>query len=416
MTRNAVVTDWGRRASQYLAKIASISEPGAGVTRLPFTNEHRRALAEITGWMQTANLEVHLDAAGTLIGRSKAPKSAPTLLMGSHQDSVRHGGAFDGIMGVALPILALERLEQEGQRLPFAVEVLAFADEEGVRFPTALIGPRALAGSLDPAVLEMCDAEGTSLRQAMLDFGLAPDKIGTLRRDPATVIGYLETHIEQGPVLESAGQALGVVTAICGIERHQVRFRGVTGHAGTLPMEGRRDALVGAAGLVTEVNRLAHANKTLRATVGTLTALPGVVNAVPADVRLSVELRAPDDLVREQAGQALHTIAKTIANSHGLDLNIARSYHQPAQPCDEALTIHLQAALQATGSQGLRLASGATHDASALADLCPVAMMFVRCRDGVSHAPQEYASADDLGSAIDALCKFLTALANKSPS
>ena len=401
------MTDWAALAAEWLRDLAAMSEPGRGVTRLPFTQEHRAALDRLTTRMEEAGLSVRLDAAGTLIGRLDGPEGAPTLLMGSHQDSVREGGAFDGITGVVLPVLALRRLREEGVELPFAVEVLSFADEEGVRFPTALIGPRALADTFDPGVLEMEDGDGITLRAALEGFGLEPDAIAGLKPDPAGILGYLETHIEQGPVLEEACEALGVVTAISGIERHQLTLTGETGHAGTLPMELRRDALVGAAQIVGEVNRLARASPDLRGTVGALSVAPNVVNAVPGVVRMSIELRSPDDALRERAGVALQSFAHEVAAAHGLSCEITRSYHQPAQPCDPALSQQLTEAVRATGGRGLTLPSGATHDASAMADLCPIAMLFVRCHKGLSHVPEEYAQPKDLARAIEALCSFL---------
>ena len=403
--------DAGRLVADRLAALAACSAPGPGVTRLPFTHEHYCALEMLTAQMQAAGLAAHIDAAGTLVGRREGPPGAPVLLLGSHQDSVREGGVFDGIMGVVLPILALKALRNAGTALPFAVEVLAFADEEGVRFPTALVGPRALAGRFNPQVLDMQDSHGVSLRSAMTDFGLDPDAIPGLARDPGTVLGYLEVHIEQGPVLEAAGAPLGVVTAICGIERHPVVITGETGHAGTLPMEMRRDALVGAAALITEVDRLARATPGLLATVGTLDLAPGAVNAVPREVRMTVELRAPDDAVREAAAAALNGSARAIAEEHGLAIGMHRSYAQAATPCDPELSDRLAAAVAATtGKPAPCLPSGATHDASAMADLCPVAMLFLRCRDGISHHPDEYAAPGDMGLAIDAIAAFLTAL------
>ena len=404
------MTDWGALAALRLAELAKLSEPGPGVTRLPFTAEHREAVSLLARWMKEAGLAVRLDAAGTLAGRLDGPPGAGTFLMGSHQDSVREGGAFDGIMGVVLPVLALQRLREAGVALPFAVEVLAFADEEGVRFPTALIGPRALAGTFDPAVLGMTDAEGTTLRAAMEEFGLSPDGIPALRRPAGEVLGYLETHIEQGPVLEREGEALGVVTAICGIERHQLTLTGETGHAGTLPMAARRDALVGAAAIVTEVDRMARAEAELRGTVGALTVAPNVVNAVPREVRMTVEFRSPDDGVRERAGQALQAFAREVAQKHRLDCDARCSYRQVAQRCDPEMTERLTRAVSATGGTGLSLPSGATHDASAMADLCPIAMLFVRCRKGLSHQPEEHAEPGDMGKAVFALCDFLEAM------
>jgi len=404
------LTDWGAEAATRLARLAECSEPGPGVTRLPFTAEHRAALDLLTGWMARAGLAVTLDDAGTLVGRLEGPEGAGTVYMGSHQDSVREGGAYDGIMGVVLPLLALEKLRVDGVTLPFAVEVLAFADEEGVRFPTALVGSRALAGTFDPAVLDMTDADGTTLRAALTGFGLDPDRIPELRRPRQAALGYLEAHIEQGPVLEAEGEALGAVTAICGIERHQITVTGETGHAGTLPMQGRRDALVGAAALVTEVNRLARATPELRGTVGALTVQPNVVNAVPRQVRMTAEFRAPGDAIRTAAGAALHRHAAEVAAEQGLKIDIARSYEQPAQPCDAALTDMLRAAIAATGGAGRTLPSGATHDASAMADLCPIAMLFLRCRGGISHSPAEHAAAADMGRGVAAIAALLAGL------
>ena len=409
--------DNGRQAAVRLASLAACAKPGPGVTRLPFTPEHRSAIEVLTGQMEAAGLCVHLDCAGTLVGRLEGPPGAPTLLIGSHQDSVREGGAFDGIMGVVLAILAMEVLREEGSVLPFAVEILAFADEEGVRFPTALIGPRALAGTFDPAVLGMKDADGVSLRDALVGFGLDPDAISGLARDRATQLGYLEVHIEQGPVLEAAGDPLGVVTAICGIERHPVVLTGETGHAGTLPMTLRRDALVGAAELIVAVDRVARETPGLLGTVGTLDVAPGAVNAVPREVRTMIELRAPDDAVREAAGIALTSLAAEVAGARGLTLDMQRSYRQPATPCDPKLSDRLAAAVAAVIERPApRLASGATHDASAMADLGPTAMLFVRCEGGVSHCPEEMASPDDMATAVAAIATFLRALAHPTES
>ena len=405
------MTDWGKVAADRLTHVASATQPGPGVTRLPFTLQHRQALDIITGWMRAAGMQVDLDAAGTLVGRVEAAGHSGTFYMGSHQDSVRQGGAFDGIMGVLLPILAMQKLREEGISLPFAVECLAFADEEGIRFPTALMGPRARAGTFDPAVLEMEDQNGVTLREAMESFGLHPDDIQTLHRPRQEALGYLETHIEQGPVLEDADQALGIVTAICGIERHQITLTGETGHAGTLPMSSRRDALVGAAALVTEVNRLASETPELRGTVGALSLQPNIVNAVPREVRMTIELRSPDDRVRKNAGQHIHQFATRVARQQNLHLQIECTYQQSAQKCDAALRQCLTTALRTTGGTQLLLPSGATHDASAMADLCPVSMLFVRCRDGVSHVPNEYASPEDMGKAVEAISAFLKSYA-----
>ena len=406
---------WGDIARERLELISLASEAGPGVTRLPFSEQHEAAIGIITGWMMAAGCEVHLDAAGTLVGRREGPEGAGTLLIGSHQDSVREGGCFDGIMGVALACLALEKLAQDGVELPFAVEILAFADEEGVRFPTALMGPRALAGTLDPAVFAMKDNTGQTLSDALARIGGNSEAALQLSRDSKDILGFLEVHIEQGPVLESLDAPLGVVRAISGIERHSVQILGEAGHAGTVPMALRHDALRGAARLVEAVHDLALRHD-LRATVGALTVSPNVVNAIPSKVDLTVEIRAPDDAAREAAGAELAAICAQIARETGTEIKQSRSYAQPATACDPKLRALLARSVAQVCGQAPDLPSGATHDASAMADLCPVAMLFVRCRGGISHSPLEYASNADMGAAVEALALALVALAGETAS
>lgn len=398
--------DWGQEAQDRLTRIAECSLGGPGVTRFPFTAEHRAARGMIEGWMARAGLETRLDAAGTLIGRA-GPPDTPAFLIGSHQDSVRGGGQYDGIMGVALACLALEALRADGTPLPRAIEVLAFADEEGVRFPTALLGPRALAGTVDEAVFSIEDRDGITLGAALGAFGGAPERVPALARDPDEVLGYLEIHIEQGPALEQADQPLGIVTGICGIERNAVRFAGQTGHAGTVPMEGRRDALVAAADFVSAIHDAARTEPGLRATVGTLSVFPDVVNAIPSEARLTLEIRHEDDRRRADFRARAREIGAQAARARGTAFGLEQTYAQPAVPCDPGLV----AALERAAPGAPRLPSGATHDASAMADLCPVAMLFVRCRGGISHRPEEYASAADMGEAVRATARFLAARA-----
>lgn len=404
--------NWGQIAQDRLAEIANCTLPGAGVTRFPFTAEHRDALKVICGWMERAGLETHLDAAGTLVGHSAGEGAA--VLMGSHQDSVRDAGKYDGIMGIALACLALEKLRSEGVTTGYPVEVLAFADEEGVRFPTALLGPRALAGTVDPNVLDMEDAGDVRLRDALDAFGGNADAIAALKRNPDDIRCYLEVHIEQGPVLQASDKPVGIVTGICGIERNTVTFRGETGHAGTVPMEGRSDALVAAADFISEVHDAAQHVNDLRATVGTCRVGPGVANGIPDLAELTLEIRAPDDAVREDFAAKMRDSAKACAHRRGARHTIERTYLQTAVPCAPDLRSVLSQAIETTGNDGtMTLPSGATHDASAMADLCDIAMLFVRCRDGVSHRPEEHASDADMGVAIEVLSSTLTALAQK---
>jgi len=308
------------------------------VTRLPFNPEHRAALTVLTKLMEQAGLAVRLDAAGTLIGRQEGHKWAPALLFVSHQDSVREGGAYDVIIGVVLPVLTLVKLRQDGVTPLFAVEVLAFADAEGVRLPITLMGPRALAGAFEMAALELRDRDGITLRRAMEDFGLDPDALPGLKRNPAQVLGWVEIHLEQGPVLEAARQDIGIVTVIGGIERHMVMLKGKAAHAGTVPMHLRRDALAGAAELTLATERLVRETDGLLATVGALQVRPGVVNAVPGEVALTVEIRAPNDAVREKAGADLTLAAHDIANRRG----VGAGHRADLYPIDDALfaTVH----------------------------------------------------------------------------
>lgn len=402
---------YGERAAARLAAIAACSEPGEGVTRLPWTAEHRRALEHVRAWMDEAGLEAALDPAGTLVGRSAGDPTRPVLMLGSHQDSVRQGGAFDGIMGVALACLAVRRLKARHADLPVSLEVVAFADEEGVRFPSALIGPRALAGTLAPETLSLKDRTGVAMDAAMTTFGLDPSAMATVARQPAGMAGYLEVHIEQGPVLERAGLPVGVVTAICGISRHAVTVVGETGHAGTVPMEGRRDALSAAADFIAVVTRAARQKADLRATFGELSLRPNVVNAIPGRVALTLEIRAPEDTARTAFEAEVASLALGLAFEHRVSIETERTYAQPAVTCDSALRGHLERACADIGLAPLPLPSGATHDASAMADLCPVAMLFVRCRGGVSHRPDEHASAEDMGVAVDVLVRAIERVA-----
>ncbi len=385
--------------AERLRELARISDTEEGVTRLPWTEAHRKALNRLGAWMEEAGLETRLDAAGTLIGRSVGPADRPVLFLGSHQDSVKSGGAYDGAMGIVLAIEAARALRDRHADLPVTLEILAFADEEGVRFPTALIGPRALAGTFDVGTLDLKDANGTRMGDAMRDFGLDPDVIAEVARDPATVAGYLECHIEQGPVLEREDRPAGIVTAICGISRTEIEFTGETGHAGTVPMQGRRDALVAAARLIDRVSSEAIGADDLRATVGRLDLAPGVVNAIPARTVLSLEIRSPHDATRENFEARAREMIDMIASETGCVSSVERTYVQPAVECDKSLQNALAAAMQDVDLEPFHLPSGATHDASAMVGLCPPAMLFLRCHRGISHHPDEHADPDDMALA-----------------
>ena len=358
--------------------------------------------------MEEAGLAVRLDDAGTLIGRRTGPEGAPTLLMGSHQDSVRNGGRFDGAMGIVLPILAMKELKNT--KLPFTVEILAFPDEEGVRYPSTLFGSRALAGTFNMDVLSYLDEDGIPLKQAMQDFGLAPENIPSLDRRNSRLLGFVEVHLEQGPVLEDLEMPVGVVTSIAGVDRYMIHVRGTANHAGTVPMEKRQDALVAASEMVVAVSRLARDSGGGKATVGRLKASPNAVNVIPGEVDMTLDIRFDDDAKRDRLGRAISAMMESTAERHQAGISIEKTYSQAATPCDENLRNLLAAASREVQSEAVEISSGAFHDASAMADLCPVAMLFVRCRGGVSHRPEEHAEAGDMGRAVAAIAVFLSSL------
>ena len=369
---------------------------GPGLTRLYLSPAHAAAVRMVSGWMRDAGLAVRLDAAATLIGEQAGPRAgAPRLLIGSHLDTVRDGGRHDGAFGVLAGLAALELLRDEGARLPFAVALLAFGDEEGVRFPVTLTGSRALAGTLDAARHRAAlDADGVSLGDALAAFGGEPDGLDAAAMAPPP-LGFIEPHIEQGPVLQAAGLAVGVVSAINGATRAAITVTGEAGHAGTVPMQGRRDALAAAAEMIVAIRRVGSEGRDVTATVGQIAVEPGAVNVIPGRVAFTLDLRAPSDPVREAAWQRIRAALAEVAAAHRVGLEVARTHDAAATACDPTLRAALERAAASVGASTLRLPSGAGHDAMAMAALCPVAMLFVRCRDGVSHHPAEHVEAAD---------------------
>ncbi|ALM51232.1 allantoate amidohydrolase [Halomonas huangheensis] len=402
--------DLGQVLLQRLDEAGQCSEPGPGVTRLFCSPQHREVLDIIADWMRAAGLTPELDAAGNLVGRcARALAGEPTLIMGSHQDTVMEGGKYDGMLGVALPILALEQLRREGCELPYGVEVVAFGDEEGTRFQSTLIGSRALAGNFEASCLDATDAEGISVRQALEAFGGAPDAIAEVARDPDHVLGYVEVHIEQGPVLEQRDHAVGVVTALTGIERHRIQVSGKAGHAGTTPMEGRRDALVGAAEMILEANRVLHASEDFVGVVGKLEVRPNAVNVIPSQVTFTLELRSPQAEVRARGRKQILDAYTAIAERYQLELNTEQTYSAEAVDCAPRLINALTQACADGNESAELLFSGAGHDGLAMCELTDIGMLFVRCRDGLSHHPDESISAADAASATRVLMQFLRA-------
>lgn len=366
---------------------------------------HKAAVGQVSAWMEEAGMSVRLDPSGSLIGRyeGKGPK---TLLIGSHIDSVHDGGRYDGPLGVMLGIECVAALNQAGRRLPFAVEVVAFGDEEGSRFPAAMLCSRAMAGRIDAKALEM-----DGLDAALADWGLDRASFLQARRDPADLVGYIEAHIEQGPALEAAGLALGVVTGIAAQKRYAVRMVGIAGHAGTNSMALRKDALPAAAEAVLRIEEIGGAGPPdLVATVGRMEVLPGAPNVVPGEVRFSIDVRAGTSEMRDLAAREIEQALAAIAERRGLGLDVRLLHDLPPAPCDPAMLARMEKAVAAIGQPVHRLVSGAGHDAMALAGIMPMAMLFLRCEGGISHNPLERVFPADADLARDALLAFLDIL------
>ncbi|TDX78563.1 allantoate deiminase [Rathayibacter sp. PhB151] len=384
-------------------ELAAVSSTRGAIERVYLSPEHARVNAMAARWMEDAGMRTWQDAAGNQCGRYEgATPGLPALLLGSHLDTVPDAGRYDGILGVMLAIAVVSRLNAAGTRLPFAVEIVAFGDEEGTRFGTALLGSRAVAGTWDEHWWELEDAHGTTLVEAFHEFGLDPSRISTAARDAADVLAYLETHIEQGPYLEEADRALGVVSSIAGARRFALTLTGKAGHAGGVPFDRRRDALTGAAEVVLAVERIAREHGAI-ATVGRLEAFPGAVNVIPGRVEFSLDLRAEFDDVRDTVWDGIEHAMSETARRRRLALTVEETHGAPAVVAADWLQDVVRTGIRATGDEEpMVLFSKAGHDAMAIADLTEYAMLFVRCEGGVSHHPEENVTEADVATALDA--------------
>jgi allantoate deiminase len=393
-------------------KLASFSEDVAGTRRTFLSPPMRDCHREITTWLTTAGAEVTVDAAGNLRGFYPGTQSsAPRLLLGSHLDTVPNAGPYDGILGVVIAVALLEALD--GRRFPFAIEVVAFSEEEGVRFGTPFIGSRALVGRLDEDLLNRQDSNGISVRAAIKNFGLNPAEIPRAALSDGT-LAYLEFHIEQGPVLESLGRSLGAVEAIVAQTRMQFEFLGRANHAGTTPMHLRHDAIAAAAEWIVAVERTAQYHPGLVATVGQIEAKPGAINVIAAEARVTLDARHKSDDILNRAAETLVRLANEIAERRGLTLRQNVLLSQRAVVMDPFLVEQIQEAIRSTGCQPHRMTSGAGHDAMILAEKVPAAMIFLRSPGGISHDPAESVELEDVAKALECGLHLLDQLANSS--
>lgn len=397
-------------------ELAAISADPAGIHRFYLSPQHRRADRLAADWMEAAGLTTWLDPAGTRCGRIEGARPGlPAVLLGSHLDTVPDAGRFDGILGVLAAIAVAEVFSDRAAELPFALEVLAFHEEEGVRFGTTLMGSRAVAGTWDDAWFDLADGDGIEVRTALRQFGLDPAGVPGAARRPEDVLAYLEAHIEQGAELETAGESLGVVTSIAGARRLQLEIIGEARHAGGTPYEHRRDALAGASEVCLAVERLGRERGVI-ATVGNMAISPGVANVIAGNATLTVDLRARSDPERDAAVAAVLEDARRITARRGLELAVHETHTARSVDCDPALQDAIAAGISASrpdGHRPPRLWSRAGHDAMAMADLCPVGMLFVRCRGGISHHPDESVTVDDVAAMVRAMVAVVDELAGR---
>jgi allantoate deiminase len=401
--------DSARRAVERCLTLASLSEDEDRTTRTFLSPPMREVHRLVRSWMESAGLTVTVDPIGNIRGSLEGSRTgAPRLFMGSHLDTVPGAGAFDGVLGVMLALSLIEALDS--QKPACGIEILGFSEEEGVRFGIPFLGSRAFTGTLDRGTLERQDARGITMAQAIRDFGLDPDRLDEAVCQSSS-LGYAEFHIEQGPVLESLDIPVGVVDAIAGQTRLESVFRGKTNHAGTTPMHLRRDALPAASEWVLDVEREAFGTPGLVATVGSITAIPGASNVISGEVRATLDVRHADNSLRTAAAGRIMDRGKAIAERRRLDWASDLRLEQSAVPCDPELTDIMARSVEMTGFPVHRMVSGAGHDAMVMASRMPVAMLFIRSPEGISHHSAETVRIEDVASSLRVGWHFLRQVA-----
>lgn len=393
--------------------LATFSEEAGCLTRGFATPAMRAVNNQVAQWMRGAGMSVQEDAIGNLLGRYEALASpSKTLLLGSHLDTVRNAGKYDGPLGVLTALQCVARLHQMKRRLPFAIEVYGFADEEGLRY-IPYLGSKAVAGGLDAEVLALEDHAGITLAGAIAEYGGNPSSLNSCKRRQNELLGYCEVHIEQGPCLEQLGLPVGIVSAIQGQTRARVIFTGTAGHAGTVPASLRRDALTAASEFILAVESYGRRQDLLMATVGQISAYPGASNVIPGRVELSLDVRHSSDTVRLIAVRKLESRARQIAARRGIDVEWSSLQSTASVLCDTQLAGLFEQAVLGQNLRAVYLPSGAGHDAAVMAGLTPSAMLFVRCREGISHNPLESVTLQDVDTAVSVLARFLDLAAER---
>ncbi len=400
---------FGHSMMEWSETIGAWSDEETGLTCAYMTPTHQKTATQIASWMTDAGMQVEIDAVGNVVGRYLSPNpDAKSLLTGSHYDTVRNGGKYDGREGILLPIAVVKHMNERNEKLPFHLEIIAFSEEEGVRFKSTFLGSNAVIGQFDLALLDKVDADGISMREALLAAGHDVAAIPTIARQPAEVLGYVEVHIEQGPVLLERNLPVGIVTSIAGSCRYLVELQGVASHAGTTPMHMRKDAAPAAAEIILYVENRCGQTPSLVGTVGQLQVPNGSVNVIPGACHFSLDIRAADDASRDAAVTDIKQAIDTICQRRNIDVTLTRATAAPAAPCAPWLMQQLAAATERAGVPAFYLPSGAGHDAMAMAKMTDVAMLFTRCGNGgISHNPLETMTADDAEISAQIFLDFL---------
>jgi allantoate deiminase len=387
-----------------LEALAAFTEVEGQLTRRYLSPAHLAAMRQVEAWMTEAGMSVRTDPLMSVFGRYEGRRpGAPAIMLGSHIDTVVDAGRYDGSLGVLAAIAAVAELRDRGEPLDHAVEVAAFGEEEGSRFPAHILTSSALTGAVGPDLLDTRDADGITVREALARAGGDADAYRDCIRHKGEIAAYLELHIEQGPILEAQGLALGAVTAINGSVRSVVTVTGFAGHAGTVPMGRRRDGLAAASEMILAVERIGASEAHLVATVGRIAALPGAQNVIPGRVSFTIDMRSPSDAVRERAHGALVAALQEIARRRRVEVAIDTYQRNAATALDPLVIGAVSEAIDACGQQPLRLPSGAGHDAMIMASHCPSGMLFLRCKDGISHNPAESITVEDAELGVRAL-------------
>ncbi|MFL2934411.1 MAG: allantoate amidohydrolase [Thalassobaculaceae bacterium] len=394
--------------SEMIHRLAELSESTSGITRQFLSPEHREANTLVGSWMEMVGMRVLKDPIGNIIGRYEGLEAdLPAVMIGSHLDTVVNAGKFDGILGVVLAIHCISALYKEKKRYRFPIEVIGFADEEGTRFQSTYLGSKAVAGTFDFTTLSRTDTNGISMQDALLSFGLNPDQIQNAARKAKDISAYIELHIEQGPVLEEEDIPAGIVTEIAGAVRFQVTVMGTAGHAGTVPINLRKDALASACECVLSVEEIALKYPKTVGTVGQISVTPGASNVIPGKTVFTIDLRAANNEVRHEVEHELILKMQSLCRKRKTQISIKKVHEAPSVTCSPHVIEKLQNAFKTCKYKPYCLPSGAGHDAAAMADLTDVGMIFIRCKNGISHNPAEYVSEPDMQAGLDILSQFL---------